>query len=161
MKTDLDQQITQTIEYQRFSEVYPQIAKSIELKRHLKRLTTQLKSKENEGSKFRIKREINLTKSRLRKNSLNKRLHGENKQESIFRKQLKRKTSKSRFSVMNKKLSRKIQSTGNFRRNLRRFMHRKLPPTLFNLGEHDVSEKGMVLKEWLEGKREGLDKVLR
>ena len=160
VKTSLDEQITQTLEFQRFSESYPHIAESIELKRHLERLNQQLKSTEQKGSQFRIKREINLTKTKLRKNSLNKRLHGEKKQEAIFRKQLKRKATKNRFSWIKKKMPRKGQSTGTFRLNLRRYMHRKLPPSLFNLREHDVSEKNLLLKEWLQGKRDELDKVL-
>jgi len=160
VKADLNQQVTKTLEYQHFSEAYPHIAESVELKRNLKRLTQQLKSKEHKASKLKIKREINITKSKLRKNSLNKRLHGENKQEAFFRKQLKREATKIHHSLLIKKKLKKYRSTGTFRLKLRRFMHRKLPPTFFNLREHDVSEKGMVLKEWLQKKREELDKVL-
>lgn len=160
VKADLNQQVSETTEYHNFSEVYPHIAESVKLKRNLKRLKQQLKSTEHQGSKFRIKREINLTKSELRKNSLNKRLHGENKQEALFLKQLKRGATKTHYSFLIKKRPKKCQSTGTFRLKLKRFMHRKLPPTLLNLREHDVSEKGMILKEWLQEKREELDKVL-
>ena len=47
-----------------------------------------LKSEKHEGSEFKIKREITVTKSKLRKNNLFKRLHGENKHEAIFQQKI-------------------------------------------------------------------------
>jgi hypothetical protein len=35
-------------------------------------------------------------------------------------------------------------------------MHKNLPPSLFNLRELDVTEKGLALREWLEEKRNDL-----
>ena len=157
MKMELEQSVIKTSEYQSFSEVYPHIAESIRLKRKIERLTNILKSEKYKGSKFKIKREISVTKSTLRKNNLLKRLHGESKQEAIFHRKFKRKTSKMRYSLFVKKC-RKIlgQPIRNFQKKLRRSMHKNLPPTLFNLRELDVAENGLALREWLQENRNKL-----
>ena len=157
MKMELEQSVIKTSEYQSFSELYPHIAESIRLKRKIERLTNILKSEKYKGSKFKIKREISVTKSKLRKNNLLKRLHGESKQEAIFHRKFKRKTSKMRYSLFMKKC-RKIlgQPIRNFQKKLRRSMHKNLPPTLFNLRELDVAEKGLALREWLQENRNKL-----
>lgn len=151
---ELEQSVIKTSEFQRFSELYPHIAESIRLKRKIKRLTNLLKSEKYEGSEFKIKREISVTKSKLRKNNLLKRLHGESKQEAIFQRKFKRNRSKMRYSLLMMKCRMIIgQPISNFRRKLRISMHRNLPPSLFNLRELTVAEKGLALKEWLREKR--------
>ena len=161
MKLGPEQPIIETLDYHRFFEVYPNIAESIRLKRKLAQLTKELKSEKRQGTKFQIKQKIRVTKSELKKNSLRKRLHGDCKQEKIFSKKFKHKTSKKRHSQVKKKIGNKIgQPLGAFSLRVRRSMHKNLPPTLFNLGEHDVSEKGLALKEWLHEKRDELSKVL-
>lgn len=154
MKMELEQSIVKTSEYQSFSELYPHIAESLILKRKIKRLTNELKAEKHKGSKFKIKREISATKSKLRKNNLGKRLHGESKQEAIFHKKFKRKASKMRNSLVAKKYKKVLgQPIRNFQRKLRSTMHKKLPPTLFNLRELNVAEKGLALREWLQENR--------
>lgn len=161
MKMGPEHPIIETYDYQHFFEVYPNIAESIKLKRKLTKLTNELKSQKHQGTKFQIKQKIRLTKSQLKKNSLRKRLHGESKQEKIFSKKFKHKNSKKRNALIKKKIRKKIgQPIAAFRMKIRRSMHKNLPPTLFNLREHDVSEKGLTLKEWLHEKRAELDKVL-
>ena len=154
MKTGLEQSVVKTSEFQRFSELYPNIAESIRLKRKIERLTNLVKSEKYEGSKFKIKREISVTKSKLRKNNLLKRLHGESKQEAIFQRKFKRNRSKMRFSLVMMKCRKSIgQPISKFKRKLRRSMHKNLPPSLFTLRELDVAEKGLALKKWLREKR--------
>lgn len=154
MKMELEQSIVKTSEYQSFSELYPHIAESLILKRKIKRLTNELKAEKHKGSKFKIKREISATKSKLRKNNLGKRLHGESKQEAIFHKKFKRKASKMRNSLVAKKYKKVLgQPIRNFQRKLRSTMHKNLPPSLFNLRELDVAEKGLALREWLQENR--------
>jgi len=154
IKMELEQSVVKTSEFQSFSELYSHIAESIRLQRKKERLTNILKSEKYEGSKFKIKREITVTQSQLRKNNLFKRLHGESKQEAIFHRKFKRSTSKMRYSLLMNKwrkiLGRPIRK---FQKKLRRSMHKNLPPTLFNLRELDVEEKGLALKEWLQENR--------
>ena len=157
IKMEREQSIVETFEFQSFSQSFPHIAESIRLKRKIERLTNILKSEKHKGSEFKIKREIAVTKAKLKKNNLYKRLHGESIQETIFQRKFNRDRSRIRYSLLIKKirtifgrLIRKFQS------KLRRSMHKNLPPSLFNLRELDVAEKGLVLREWLEEKRNAL-----
>lgn len=157
MKTGLEQSVTETLEFQSFSESYPSIAESIRLERKIERLTKMMKSEKRTGSEFKIKKEIAITKSKLRKNNLLKRLHCEGKQEASFHRKFKRKHSKMRYSLLMKKFWNRLgQPVRKLQRKLVRSMHKNLPPSLFNLRELDATEKGMAVKEWLQEKRNDL-----
>ena len=154
MKMELEQSIVKTAEYQSFSKLFPHIAESIRLEKKLERLTKILKSDTNVDSKLKIKREISITKSKLRKNNLFKRLHGENKPEAIFRRKFRRKQSKMRNSLFVNKFQTFLgQPIRNSQKKISKSMHKNLPPSIFNLRELDVSEKGLALREWLQEKR--------
>ena len=154
MKMKIEESILKTSEYHSFSEIYPRITESIRLKREIERLTNEYKSEKARSSKFKIKREITITKTKLKKNNLLKRLHGESKQEAIFQRTMKHNSSKMHVPSFAKKYP-KIggQPIRNFQRKLRRSLHRNLPPSLFNLRELDVAEKGFALREWLQENR--------
>jgi hypothetical protein len=157
MKMELEQSVVKTSEYQSFSELYPHIAESIRLERKIERLTNLLKSEKHKSAEFKIKREITVTKLKLKKNNLHKRLHGESKHEAVFRKKFKRSASKLRYSLPAKKfrtiLGRPIRKA---QKKLSRSMYSNLPPSLFNLRELTVAEKGLALREWLQEKRSEL-----
>ena len=162
MKMKLEESIVKTSEYHSFSEIYPRITESIRLKREIERLNNKLKSEKERSSKFKIKREITITKTKLKKNNLLKRLHGESKQEAIFQRTLKLNSSKMYVSSFAKKSQNSFakkyqkilgQPIRNFQRKLRRSLHRNLPPSLFNLRELDVAEKGLALREWFQENR--------
>ena len=150
MKMKLEESIMKTSEYHSFSEIYPRITESIRLKREIERLTNKLKSEKERSSKFKIKREITITKTKLKKNNLLKRLHGESKQEAIFQRTLKHNSSKMHVPSFAKKYQKIL---GQPIRKLRRSMRKNLPPSLFNLRELDAAEKGLALREWLQEKR--------
>ena len=150
MKMKLEESIMKTSEYHSFSEIYPRITESIRLKREIERLTNKLKSEKERSSKFKIKREITITKTKLKKNNLLKRLHGESKQEAIFQRTLKQNSSKMHVPSFAKKYQKIL---GQPIRKLRRSMRKNLPPSLFNLRELDAAEKGLALREWLQEKR--------
>ena len=157
MKMGLEQSVAETFEFQSFSEIYPNMAESIRLKREIERLTKIMKSKKRTGSEFKIKKEIAITKSKLRKNKLLKRLHGESKQEASFHRKFKRKRSKMRYSLLVKKIWNRLgQPVRKFQRKLGRAIHKNLPPSLFNLRELDATEKGIAVREWLQEKRNDL-----
>ncbi|MCK4885055.1 hypothetical protein KAS24_03190, partial [Candidatus Bathyarchaeota archaeon] len=120
----LEESIMKTSEYHSFSEIYPRITESIRLKREIERLTNEYKSEKARSSKFKIKREITITKTKLKKNNLLKRLHGESKQEAIFQRTLKHNTSKMHFPSFAKKYQKILgQPIRNFQRKLRRSLH--------------------------------------
>lgn len=157
MKMELWQPVVETLEFKQFSQVYPNIAQSIVLKRKIQHLTNELKSDDFKGSKFKLKREISKAKSKLKKNKLTKGLHGENKQESVFQKKYKRKIRKARSKAFRKKVKNRISRPfTKFRKRLSSFMHRNLPPSVFNLNSMDISERGFELREWLKQKRKKL-----
>jgi len=150
MKMKIEESIVKTSEYHSFSEIYPRITESIRLKREIERLTNKLKSEKARSSKFKIKREITITKTKLKKNNLIKRLHGESKQEAIFQRTMKHNSSKMHVPLFTKKYQKIL---GQPIRKLRRSMRKNLPPSLFNLRELDAAEKGLALREWLQEKR--------
>jgi hypothetical protein len=162
MKAELEQSLEETVEFKIFFRIYPRISESIRLKRRIRQLDKKLKSKEYEGSEFKIKRSIALTKSKLRKNNLFKRLHGENKTETLFQKKLKRKRWRSRSSLFLKKIRTRLgQPFRKAQKKQGRSVSQNLPPSLFNLRVKDMTERGMVLREWLHAKRENLrEKVI-
>jgi hypothetical protein len=154
MKMTLEQSIVKTSEYHSFSEIYPRITESIRLKREIERLTNKLESEKERSAKIKIKKEINIAKTKLRKNNLLKRLHGENKQEANFHRKLKLNTSKMYVSSFAKKRYMTLEhAITNFRKKISRSMHRHLPPSIFNLRELDATEKGLALREWLQENR--------
>ena len=157
MKLELEQSVVETSDYQSFSEVYPYIAESIRLERKIERLTNLLKSEKHKSAELKIKREITKTKSRLKKNNLHKRLHGEGKQETIFRRKFKRERSRARYSFTFKKFRTALFGPARkAQKQLGEAMHRNLPPSLFNVRELTVAEKGLALREWLHDKRRKL-----
>ena len=154
MKMNLEESIVKTSEYHSFSEIYPRITESIRLKREIERLTNKMKSEKARSSKFKIKREITITKTKLKKNNMLKRLHGEGKQEAIFQRTLKLNSSKMHISSFAKKRYLTLEhAITNFRKKLRRSVHRHVPPSIFNLRELDASEKGLALREWIQENR--------
>jgi hypothetical protein len=117
-----------------------------------------LKSEEAGSAKFKTKREIAITKTKMKRNNLFKRLDGESKQEAIFQRKLKLRTMKMCGSLLVKRFRKRLgRPNKNFKRTLRRSLHRNLPPSLFNLRELDVTERGLALREWLQENRKKLN----
>lgn len=138
----LEQSIEKTSEYHIFSKRYPHLAESIKLKRALQRLNNRLKTEKERSFRSQIKREINVTKTKLRKENILKRLYGESKQEAFFHTHFLLDTSKMYFRKASKKL--------------RRSMHKNLPPTIFDLRALDTADKALALREWIHERRKKL-----
>lgn len=147
MRMKLNQSMVGTVEYQFFRGRYPHLAESIRLKREMGRLETKLKSEKRRSSRLQIKREINVTKAKLRKEGILKRLHGESKQEAIFRRHFMINALKRHISslVMRGRATlRKVSA------HTRSVMHRNLPPSLFDLKSLERAETGLALREWIQ-----------
>ncbi len=152
MKMKLEQSVIETTEYKALAEHYPHLAESIKLKREMERLKEKLKSEKERSSRFQIKRELNVTGAKLKKENLRKRLRGESKQEAIFRTHFIINTSNERISSLATRSRMALRKTHrNIRKKLRRFMYRKLPPSVFDLKSLDTTEKGLALREWIQG----------
>lgn len=174
----LEEPIAEALEYKVFAERYPHIAESLKLKREIKRLKEKLKSLEDRSARCRTKREIIRTKAKLKRESVLKRLHRENKQESIFNIRFTIATSKELIFLVAMRVYNSLQKGYislreeyfNLRKNLRlaymnfrkayrdslkalrRLMHRKVPPSVFDLKSLHIAEKGLALREWSQSR---------
>jgi hypothetical protein len=147
MKMKLEQSVIEITEYKVLAEHYPHLAESIRLKREIGRLKEKLKSEKERPLRFQIKRELNVTKAKLKQENMLKRVHGESKQETIFRTHFIIGTSKEHISSLVTTLRKKHMS---FQKKLRRLTYRKLPPSVFDLKSLDTTEKGLALREWIQ-----------
>jgi len=153
MEMKLEQSMAKTTEYQVFAERYPHITESIKLKREMERLKKKLKSEKKRSSRFQIKREMNDIRTRLRKQSILKRLHGESKQEAIFHTHFIVDTSKKHVSSLATRCNMTLRKTyTDVQKRLRRLMYRNLPPSVFDLKSLDTAEKGLALREWVQNR---------
>jgi len=89
----------------------------------------------------------------LEREKILKRLFGENKQEKMFNIRFTFENTKEHVSSLNRTYNTKLRKMhGNlrsFNQSINRFLRRKLPPTIFDLGSLDVSEKGLAVREWI------------
>jgi hypothetical protein len=136
----LERSMVEAAEYRPFCRRYPHLAESIRLKREIERLEKRLKSEKRSPSRLQIKREISVTKAKLRKERILKRIHGETKQEAIFRKRAGINTLKSRIT----------HTLREFSAHTRRAMHIDLPPSLHNLKSLERAETGLALRDWIQ-----------
>ncbi len=140
MRMKLERSMVETAEYRPFCRRYPHLAESIRLKREIERLEKRLKPEKRSLSRLQIKREINVIKAKLRKERILKRIHGETKQEAIFRKRAGINTLKSRIT----------HTLREFSAHTRRVMHIDLPPSLHNLKSLERAETGLALRDWIQ-----------
>jgi hypothetical protein len=150
MKMKLEQSMVETIEYKVLAEHYPHLVESIRLKREIERLKERLNSEKERSSRFQIKREMNVTRAKLKQENMLKRLHGESKQEAIFRTHFIIGTSKEHISSLVMTLRKAYKSV---QKRLRMLMYRRLPPSVFDLKSLDTTEKGLALREWIQNHR--------
>jgi hypothetical protein len=143
LKMKLEQSVTETTEYKVLAEHYPHLAESIRLKREIERLKEKLKSEKERSSRFQMKREINVTRTKLKQENMLKRLHGESKQETIFRTHFIINTSKEHISSLAMK---SMHAYTSAQKKLRRLMS----PSVFDLKSLDTTEKGLALREWIQ-----------
>ncbi len=151
MKMKPEQSVVETTEYKVLSERYPHLAEVIRLKREIERLKKKLQSEKERSSRFQIKREINVTKAKLKRENILERLHGESKQETFFHVRFIIDTSKEHISSLATRGHMTLRKTyTSVHKKLRRSMYRKLPPSVFDLKSLDTAEKGLALREWIQ-----------
>ncbi len=139
MRLRLDRSIVEVAEYQPFSRRYPHLAESIRLRRELSRLEHRLKSEKHSASRLQIRRKMGVIKSKLRQIGILKRIHGESKQEAIFRKRAGINTLKSRIT----------QALQGSSTRTRKAIRVELPPSLYELKSLERVETGQALKDWI------------
>ena len=128
----------------------PHLAEFMRLKNEVEHLREQLKSEHGLSARLEIKRRISCAKRNLTRERIFMRLHGEGKRSFASR-------VRSQIDMwseyMNSLVARGILKLKKLdertERNLRLFLHMKLPPSVFSLGSLDVSERRMDTKEWI------------
>ena len=154
IKMSLEEPIAEAPEYKVLAERYPHLAESIKLKRKIRRLKEKLRSLKERSVRFHIKREISRIETKLKQENIQKRLHGESKQEAIFNISFTIATFKGRISSLassaHNTLWKAYMDIRSIDRALHRLMYRKLPPSVFDLKSLDTAEKGLAVREWIQ-----------
>jgi len=175
--------ITEASEYKVIAEHYPHIAESIRLKQQIEKLKEKLMTSEERSTIFQTKREIFSFKMSLKRENVLKRVYKENKKENTFRirltsatiiehispitkkvntttrkmyTNLRKSVDKAYISIHNKPRTayKDLQKTYRGSRiSLRRLMHRKLLPSIFDLKSLDVDEKNIAVSEWMQAQK--------
>ena len=161
-KMSLEEPIVETPEFRLLAERYPHLAESVRLRREVGRLRERLRSQKEKSTKFRLKRDIQRLETKLKQEDIQKRLHGESKQEALFKVRFGIETSKNRVSSIASRahniLTKAKTDARSVDRVLRRSIRKKLPPTVFDLKSLDTGEKGLSVREWLQQRKRNVDK---
>jgi hypothetical protein len=152
IRMSLEETIEDTHEYKALYEHYPHITQSIRLRREKERLKN-INSLDKGSARLHNKSQLFEIKEQLEREKIFKRLLGESKQEKMFNLRFKFENKKERVSSLirtynttRKKMHGNLRS---FNQSINRFLHRKLPPTIFDLGSLDMNEKGLAVREWI------------
>ena len=138
IKMSIEEPIAETREYKVLARRYPHLAESIKLKREIKRLKEKLRSLEERSKRSQMNREIIRIETKLKRENIQKRLHGE----TSF-------TIASLASNARDALRKAYADIRLVDRSLRRSVYKKLPPSVFDLRSLDTAERGLAVKEWL------------
>jgi hypothetical protein len=152
IQLSLEEPVEDVPEYKSLYESYPHIAESIKLRRETKKLKKKIKSSENGSERIQKRIEMFAIKEKLRMANINKNLFGENKLQNRFNRRFKFETSKQKTYQLKKRVNATFKNAHiilrSKERKIRRFLRKKLPPIIPNLGSLDISEKCLDVKEW-------------
>jgi hypothetical protein len=152
IQLSLEEPVEDVPEYKWLYESYPHIAESIKLRRETKKLKKKIKSSENGSERIQKRIEMFAIKEKLRMANINKNLFGENKLQNRFNRRFKFETSKQKTYQLKKRVNATFKNAHiilrSKERKIRRFLRKKLPPIIPNLGSLDISEKCLDVKEW-------------
>jgi hypothetical protein len=134
MKMRLEQSEVETTEFKLLAKCYPHLAESIRLKREMERLKNKLKDEKERSSRSQMKRKMNAARAKLKQENILKLLHGESKQATIF---------KIHFTV---------DAPKEHISSLAKWIHKKLPPSVYDLKSLDTKERGLAITEWVQNR---------
>ena len=154
LETQTEEPLAETVEYEIFAKTYPYIAKSIMLKKDIERLQRQLKVTKLASEKALVKKDIINLKTKLKRENLLKRLHGESRQEAAFHMHSKMEAAIGHFRSMAK---RPFTILGNSCSSI----HGLFLSSLFDLRSLHVAERSQTLREWVNTHRQKPSKRLK
>jgi len=154
MKAELDRPTRETDEYKALAEHYPHVAESLNLKKEIDELGRKLKSAKDRKTSFQMKKALNETRKKLRRESMLKQLHGESKQQAIYHiRFIIESAGESAFSFIRKCREILRGICANTQRRMRRLVRMRIPPSILDLRSLDLTERGLVLREWVQDRR--------
>jgi hypothetical protein len=125
--------IAETYAYKRLCARYPHIAQSIRLEKERARLVEELRYSTDDATRHRLRAEISILNTKLRRESLLKRFHRESGQEMKYR---------VRFAVARAGTGVRIQER----------IQSMLPPTLQDIRSLDQTDRALALRQWIKKK---------
>ena len=142
MRMRLEEPVVEAPEYEVLARRYPHLAKSIKLKREIKRLEENWRSLKERPMKIRIKKEILSIKAKLKRENILKQLHGESRREAVFHIHFIAGSVNERIFSLAGRIS---VTLGKTYRNIRKVFL----SSVFDLKSLDAAERGLVVREWL------------
>jgi len=145
--------VEETPEYKALATGCPCLSKSIELQKKLERLRGELRSAKG-STRLHIRSQMKSLVRQLERQDLLKRLRGESKLETNYKRRFAIATLRRQLLSIAKRVRNAYSELEN-RVEERSRMARlsrvsKLPPSLFDLRSLDPADRGLALREWIE-----------
>ncbi len=147
----------ETPEYQALSMRYPHLSEHIILEKESERLKKELRTAKERSRRRQVSREIEDAVSRLKRQDMLLRLHGESKRLSDYKRRLLIMSVKQRvFSIVVRirrlylNLEKKLQEQS---RRARYKRASTLPPSLLDMRSLDPIDKSLALRDWIEKRK--------
>ncbi len=154
MKAEFDGSTRETDEYKALAEHYPHVAESLNLKKEINELGRKLKSVKDRQTIFQMKKTLSETRKKLRRESMLKQLRGESKQQAIYHiRFILESVGESAFFSMRKCWQILRDICANAQRRMCRLVRMRTPPSILDLRSLDLTERGLVLREWVQDRR--------
>jgi len=142
MKIRLEELVVEAPEYRVLARRYPHLAKSIKLKREIRRLEKKRTTTKERTMKLRIEKEILSIKAKLKRENILKKLHGESRREAVFHIHFITRSIKERIFSFARRIS---VTLGKTDRNI----HEVFLSPVFDLKSLDAAERSLAVREWL------------
>ncbi len=142
MKMRLEKPVVEAPEYELLSKHYPHLAKSIKLKREIKRLKKKKRALKERRMKLRMEKEILDIKAKLKRENILKKLHGESRREAVFHIHFTTRSINRRILSFAKRIRGALGATD-------RNIHEVFLSPVFDLKSLDATERSLAVKEWL------------
>lgn len=154
VKTLPEKTIAETAEYTAFAQRYPHLAESIRLRSDMKRLQKTMNLTKDHSAKRKINAEMNKIKTALKRKNISARIHGESSVATQYRVHFAVDTLREHIQYLVTRSFNVLKRTRRTsQRRLNRLVHKRLPPSIFDLNSLDVAEKHVSIIEWVRNRR--------
>jgi len=142
LEMPVEETVSETLEYEVLARRYPYLAESIKLKKEMKRLEGELRSRRRLSTAGQTRTEITRIKVKLKKVEVSKRLYRETRNESLYNLRHSIGTLKARiFTLIGRANATLLEIHARTRR--------AFLSSAFDLRSLYAAEKGLLVKGWL------------